>query len=115
MEDTEFKVSATSALNDDCIPNDKPPSSSSDPNQQTYKTKEVESLKGIFAERPLVFYTNSNNKPNILTLLDSGVSDHYFADLLLFISYTPFNKPLPGLTTEKGLIFNVIGKGNVEF
>jgi len=77
--------------------------------------KGVKSLKGISAERPLVFCTDSDNKPDILTLLDSGASDHYFADLLLFTSYTPFNQPLPGLTAEKGLMFNVIGKGNVEF
>jgi len=115
MGDTEFKVPATSALNDDCTPDNKPPSSSSDPNRQTYKTKGVESLKGISAERPLVFHTDSDNKPDILTLLDSGASDHYFADLSLFTSYTPFNQPLPGLTAEKGLMFNVIGKGNVEF
>jgi len=100
--DTEFKVPATSALNDNCTPDDKPPSSSSDPNQQTCKTKREESLKGISAERPLVFCTDSDNKPDILMLLDSGASNHYFADLLLFTSYTPFNQPLPGLTTEKG-------------
>jgi len=75
----------------------------------------VESLKGISAERPLVFCIDSNNKPDILMLLDSGASNHYFANLSLFTSYTPFNQPLSRLTTEKGLMFNVIGKGNVEF
>jgi len=75
----------------------------------------VESLKGISAETPLVCCVDSNNKPVVLTLLDSGTSDHYFTDLSLFTSYTPFNQPLSGLTTEKGLTFNVIGKGNIEF
>ena len=113
--DTEFKVPTTSALNNNCTPDDKPPFSSSDPNQQTCKTKGMESLKDISAERPLVFCTDSNNKPDILMLLDSGASNHYFVDLLLFTFYTPFNQPLPGLTTEKRLMFNVIGKRNVEF
>ena len=77
--------------------------------------KGMKSLKGISVERPLVFHTDSDNKPDILTLLDSGASDHYFVDSLLFTSYTPFNQLLPRLTAKKGLMFNVIGKGNVKF
>ena len=86
IEDAEFKVPATSALNDDCTPDDKLPPSSSNPNWQTCKTKRVESLKSISAERLLVFHTDFNNKPDILMLLDSGASNYYFADLSLFTS-----------------------------
>jgi len=75
----------------------------------------MESLKGISAETPLVCHADSNNKPVVLILLDSGASDHYFTDLSLFTSYTPFNQPLSGLTAEKGLMFNMIGKGNIKF
>ena len=115
MGDTKFKVPATLAIDDDCTPDDKPPPSFSDFNQQTCDKKGVESLKGTSAEMPLVFHTDFNNKPNILMLLDSGASDHCFADLSLFTSYTPFNQPLSGLTAEKGLTFNVVGRGNIEF
>ena len=41
--------------------------------------------------------------------LDSGTSDHYFANLSLFTSYTPFNQLLSGLTAEKELMFKVVG------
>jgi len=40
---------------------------------------------------------------------------YYFANLLLFTSYTPFNQLLSGLTAEKGLTFKVVGKGNIKF
>jgi len=74
-----------------------------------YNKKEVESLKGISAEMSLVLHIDSNNKSDILMLLDSGISDYYFADLSLFTSYTPFNQLLSGLTAEKELIFKVVG------
>jgi len=54
------------------------------------------------------------NKSDIPTLLNSGASDHCFANITLFTSYIPFEQPLPGLTAEKGLTFNVEGKGNIE-
>jgi len=75
----------------------------------------VESLKGTSAETPLMFHTDFNNKPDIPMLLDSSTSDHYFADLSLFTFYTLFNQLLSGLTIEKRLIFNIIGRGNIEF
>ena len=71
--------------------------------------KGVESLKGISAEMSLVFHIDSNNKSNILMFLNSGTSDHYFANLSLFTSYTPFNQLLSGLTAEKELMFKVVG------
>jgi len=77
--------------------------------------KGVKSLKGISAETLLVLYTGSNNKPNIIILLDSGVNNYYFADLSLFTSYTLFNQLLSGLTAKKGLMFKVVGKDNIKF
>jgi len=74
----------------------------------------VEGLNNISGEIPLACCMDPINKTAIPTLLDSGTSDHYFADLLLFTSYTPFEQPSPGLTAEERLIFNVVGKGSVE-
>jgi len=48
-------------------------------------------------------------------LLDSGASDHYFANLSLFTSYTSFNQLLSGLTAKRELTFKVIRKGNIKF
>ena len=113
--DTEFKVPTIPTTNDNYTPDNKPPPSFSDSNQQMCNEKGVESLKGTSAETLLVLYIDSNNKSNILTLLDSGASDHYFANLSLFTSYTPFNQPLSGLTAERGLTFKVVRKGNIKF
>jgi len=113
--DTKFKVPTTPTTDDDCTSDDKPLPSFSDSNQQMCNEKGVESLKGISTETSLVLHTDSNNKSNILMLLDSGANDHYFADLSLFTSYTPFNQPLSGLTAERGLTFKVVGKGNIKF
>ena len=113
--DTEFKVPTIPTTNDNHTPDDKPPPSFSDSNQQMCNEKGVESLKGISAEILLVLHIDSNNKSNILMLLDSGASDHYFANLSLFTSYTSFNQPLSGLTAKRGLTFKVIKKGNIKF
>jgi len=74
----------------------------------------VEDLNNISGEIPLACHMDPINKTAILTLLDSSISDHCFADLLLFTLYTPFEQPSPRLTTEEGLTFNVVGKGSVE-
>lgn len=87
MEDTKFKVPTILTTNDNCIPNDKPPSSFSDSDQQMCNEKGIESLKSISAEMLLVLYTNSNNKSDILALLNSSISNYYFVDLSLFTSY----------------------------
>ena len=65
-------------------------------------------------EIPLACHMDPINKTAIPTLLNSGASDYYFADLLLFTSYTLFKQPLPGLTAEEELIFNVVGKESIK-
>jgi len=115
MGDAEFKVPTIPTIDDNYAPDDKPLPSFSDSNQQICNEKGMESLKGISTEISSVLHIDSNNKSDILTLLDSGASDYYFANLLLFTSYTPFNQLLSGLTAEKGLMFKVVGKGNIKF
>lgn len=62
MGDAEFKVPTTSTINDNYTPDNKPPPSFSNSDQQMCNEKGVESLKGISAEMSLVLYTDSNNK-----------------------------------------------------
>jgi len=112
--DSKFKVSTTSNLNETHSPNDKTLSSLSILNQQMCNTIEIVSLRNVSREIPLVYHMDPINKSDIPTLLNSGASDHCFANITLFTSYIPFEQPLPGLTAEKGLTFNVEGKGNIE-
>ena len=74
----------------------------------------MNSHRHVSGEIPLVYHTNSINKSDIPTLLDSGTSNYYFANISLFMSYTPFDQPLPGLTAEKGLMFNIARKGSIK-
>jgi len=74
----------------------------------------VEGFNNISGKIPLACHTDPINKTAIPTLLDSGTSDHCFADLSLFTSYISFKQLSPGLTTKEGLIFNIVGKGSVE-
>jgi len=52
------------------------------------------------------------NRP---TLIDFGASNHCFADKLMFSFYTPFKKPLEGLSVGKGLVFSIVGKEDIKF
>ena len=114
MGDSKFKVPTTSNPNETHSPDDKTPPSFSILNQQMCDTIGVENLRNVSGEIPLVCHTNPINKSNIPMLLDSGASNYCFAGIILFISYISFEQPSPGLTAEKGLTFNVEGKGNIE-
>jgi len=114
MGDSEFKVFAISNPSETNSPNNNTSPSSSTLNQLICDAKGVESLRDVSGEVLLVCCIDLINKLDIPTLLDSDVSDYCFADILLFTSYTPFERPSPELTAKEGLIFNVIGKGNVK-
>jgi len=51
----------------------------------------MNNYKHVSGEIPLVYYTDPINKFDIPTLLDSGASNHCFADISLFTSYTSFD------------------------
>ena len=51
---------------------------------------------------------------SIATVIDSGVTDHCFADFLAFTEYEKFNVPLTGRTAEKGTSFMITGQGTVK-
>jgi len=114
MGDSEFKVFATSDINETCKPDDKVSPSSSVIDQQNHNTMGVESLSDASREVPLVCHMKALNKTVVPTLLDSGTSNHCFANLSLFTSYTPFERPLSGLTAKEGLTFDMVGRGNVK-
>jgi len=43
------------------------------------------------------------------------MSDYYFADISMFLSYMPFKNLSEELSANKGLVFSIIGKGDVKF
>ena len=114
MGDSKFKVPTISNPNEIYSLDNKTSSSFSILNQQMYNTMGVESLRNVSGEILLVCYIDPINKSDISMLLDSGASDHCFANITLFTSYIPFKQLSPRLTAEKGLIFNIEGKGNIE-
>ena len=75
----------------------------------------IESNKGLPGERSLVLHTNSHNKQTIHTLINSGTSDHYFANKSLFISYSPLNQNISGLSASINSTFNILGRGTIKF
>jgi len=81
-------------------------------------TNQGQSLKGVRVDSnrasgdPVILYTKTQNR---LTLIDSGASDHCFADKSMFLSYTPFERPSEGLSAGKGSVFSIVGKENVKF
>jgi len=50
----------------------------------------------------------------IATVIDSGATDHCFADFLAFTEYEKFEVPLIGRTAEKGTSFMIMGQGTVK-
>jgi len=67
---------------------------------------------GSGLNNPNGFYVKLQNKQNLLTLMDSGASDHCITDQTMFITYEALNKPLKGLSADKGSSFDIIRKGN---
>ena len=62
-----------------------------------------------------IFHTTTNNKSNLLTLIDSAATDHYFADRSLFKSYTQLIQTSTRLAAGDKNTFEVVGKGTMEF
>ena len=44
--------------------------------------------------------------------MDSGTSNHCITDQTMFITYEALNKPLKGLSADKGSSFDIIGEDN---
>jgi len=62
---------------------------------------------------PVILSTSGENKSEILTFIDSGVTNHCFVDRIIFTTYVPFEKPLAGLSA--GSSFDIVGKGSISF
>ena len=65
--------------------------------------------------KSVVMHANQQIKSLVLTLLDSGASDHCFTDRALFTTYTPLSQATPGLGAGRDSTFQIVGRGNVKF
>ena len=79
---------------------------------QDQRLKRVRVGSDQTSKDPVILYTKTQNRP---ILIDSGVSNHCFADKSMFSSYIPFEKPSEGLSAGEGLVFSIVGKGDVKF
>jgi len=63
--------------------------------------------RDIPRNKQVVICSSEEDKPPILTLLDSGASDHCFADRSFFTSYTTLNHPSIGLGCHETALQNL--------
>jgi len=65
-------------------------------------------------ENAISLHINLELKDDLLTLIDSGASDHCFADKSMFTTYRPLKQPSEGLSAERNSMFSIVGKGDIE-
>lgn len=114
IRDIDFQILTTSTPNNKSIPNNNPTHSC---NNTVGGGKDETGLQVGRDEYPntTVMHINQQIKSPMLTLLDSGASDHCFADRNLFSSYTLLNKPVIGLGAGQDSTFQIVGTGSVIF
>jgi len=111
LEETTFKVPHIPVSVPSKTPNDDPFPSS---HNYMHQGMGMEGNKGLPRERSLVLHTDFHNKQTIHTLIDSGTSDHCFADKSFFISYSPLNQNISGLSASINSTFNILGRETVN-
>ena len=93
-------------------------SNSNLPSSSDHIMNEEQSLVGVRvdsslkSQNPNILYINLQNKQNVLTLMDSGASDHCITDQTMFITYEALNTPLKSLSAGRGSSFDIVGKGD---
>jgi len=63
----------------------------------------------------IIFCTQRKKISETLTLIDSRVSNHCFAERSLFVLYNTLDNPPIGLSAGKESTFEIIDRGRVEF
>jgi len=115
MNDSVIKVLPCQPPSQITVPNTTPTPSCDDDGKQRFMIDGAEPSSSWLNENPIISHTNAHNKSNLLTLIDSGASDHCFTNKTLFKKYTPLSQTISGLSAGKGSTFDIIGKGTIEF
>jgi len=108
---TNFEVHTSTNLQNS---NSNPPLSSNKPTNQKEIAKGVEKSRKMSSKYSVMFQATSSNKLDIPTLIDSGASNHCFADKTLFTTYIPLNHPSIGLSVGRDSTFRILGKGTIK-
>ena len=114
-DQNDFKILATPTFSTNTPHNNPNSCRYNETTMQGSASKRVQVANIWSKENPIIFYTQSENTLDILIFIDSGATNYYFADRSLFVSYTTLSKLYFGISAEKDSIFNIIGKGKVEF
>jgi len=113
--DNILKVENTKTLPIHNDSNHKPPPSGNKYAKQECFTKGVEGIESAPRDEYIAFYSKTSNNNEILTLIDSGASDHCFVNKAMFLNYTPMREPLQGTMANKNAVFTIIGKEDILF
>jgi len=114
IRDNDFQVLTATTPNNKEIPNDNPTHSC---NNATSGGKDG---SGSVVSRDTIInvdamYTYHQIRVPILTLLNSGASNHCFTDRALFSTYLPLEILSTGLGANLGSTFHIVGKESVSF
>ena len=67
------------------------------------------------SDEPIVLQTDINILKDVLTLIDSETSDHYFANKSQFTLYTSYNLLKTGLLADRDFTFTIFWRESVQF
>jgi len=94
------------------VPNNTPSTSFDETANQRCDVQGVQVDSSRPGKDPIILSISRENKPEMLTFIDSSVTDHCFVDRTMFTTYVPFEKPLAGLLA--GSSFDIVGKGSIS-
>jgi len=95
------------------VPNNTPSTSFDETTNQGRDAQGVRVDSSRPSKDPVILSISGENKPEMLTFIDSGATDHCFVDRTMFTTYVPFEKPLAGLSA--GSSFDIVGKRSISF
>jgi len=111
VKNTNFEVHTFTNLQN---PNLNPPLSSNKPINQEEIAKGAEKGREMSSKYLVMFQATSSNKLDIPILIDSGASDHCFADKTLFTTYILLNYLFIGLSAGKDSTFRILEKRTIK-
>jgi len=107
------KVLQSSPLSIITVPNNTPSTSFDETTNQGHDVQGVQVNSSRPGKDPIILSTSRENKPEMLTFIDSSATNHCFVDRTIFTTYVLFEKPLASLSA--GSSFDIVGKGSISF
>jgi len=95
------------------VPNNTPSTRVDETTNQGHDVQGVQVDSSRPGKDPIILSISRENKPEMLTFIDSSATNHCFVDRTMFKTYVPFEKPLAGLLA--GSSFDIVSKGSISF